>query len=168
VIIVEATSADFEIIRTLAQKIWTVSYKKILPPQQIAYMLDLFYSDNGLRDALVSGHQFLLLVDRKPLGFAGYQINHLQNTAKLHKLYILPDIQRKGYGKRLLQEVIHRTRMAGNTKLQLNVNRYNDARLFYERFGFTILAEEDIHIGHNYYMEDYVMACDLISLDVGT
>lgn len=43
------------------------------------------------------------------------------------------------------------------TVLELNVNRQNKARIFYEKFGFVIVEEKDIPIGNGYFMNDYVM-----------
>ncbi len=45
----------------------------------------------------------------------------------------------------------------GGTALQLNVNRSNKARFFYEKLGFNVVREEDIDIGNNYFMNDFVM-----------
>jgi ribosomal protein S18 acetylase RimI-like enzyme len=45
----------------------------------------------------------------------------------------------------------------GATTLQLNVNRNNPAKIFYEKLGFAVLNEEDIDIGNGYFMNDYVM-----------
>ena len=43
-------------------------------------------------------------------------------------------------------------------KIYLNVLSSNErANKFYEKFGFNIEKEEDIDIGNNYYMNDYVM-----------
>ncbi|MBS1504124.1 MAG: GNAT family N-acetyltransferase, partial [Bacteroidetes bacterium] len=68
--------------------------------------------------------------------------------------------QGKGYGKILINEVAQRTRDAGKHRLDLNVNRYNKARTFYEKMGFTVAYEEDIPIGP-YWMNDYVMRKEL-------
>ena len=45
----------------------------------------------------------------------------------------------------------------GGVSLQLNVNRNNKAKEFYERQGFAVIKEEDIDIGNGYLMNDYVM-----------
>ena len=45
----------------------------------------------------------------------------------------------------------------GATVLQLNVNRHNTAKSFYEKLGFAVIKEEDIDIGSGYFMNDYIM-----------
>ena len=45
--------------------------------------------------------------------------------------------------------------------LQLQVNRYNKARNFYENLGFTVLYKADFDIGNGYFMNDYVMELSL-------
>lgn len=56
----------------------------------------------------------------------------------------------------LITEVIDNTISAGKHTLDLNVNRYNKAKSFYEKMGFQVAYEEDIAIGP-YWMNDYVM-----------
>jgi ribosomal protein S18 acetylase RimI-like enzyme len=41
------------------------------------------------------------------------------------------------------------------------VNRENKAIGFYNKLGFTIIAEEDIPIGNGFFMNDYVMQISL-------
>ena len=69
----------------------------------------------------------------------------------------MPNTQGKGVGKLLLKEVENRTKMAGNSVLFLNVNKYNKAQKFYNNHGFSIIQEEVIPIGNGYIMDDYVM-----------
>jgi GNAT superfamily N-acetyltransferase len=76
-------------------------------------------------------------------------------------LYCLPVTQGKGYGKILIEEVSRRTKADGKHTLDLNVNRYNKAKTFYEKMGFTVVYEEDIAIGP-YWMNDYVMRRELL------
>jgi hypothetical protein len=52
--------------------------------------------------------------------------------------------------------VINKTLEAGKHTLDLNVNRYNKAKSFYEKMGFAVAYEEDIPIG-KYWMNDFVM-----------
>ena len=69
--------------------------------------------------------------------------------------------QKTGAGKALLQRVEKESKNLGATKLQLNVNRHNIAKTFYERNGFAVIEEADIDIGYGYFMNDYIMEKDL-------
>lgn len=150
---------DINTIGFLAQQIWPDAYKEILTPEQLKYMLKLIYSPKALRRQMVDEqHRFLLVEhDEEPIGFASWGATKEPGVYKLHKIYVLPGRQGKGLGKTLLQFVFETIRSEGAKKLRLNVNRHNKARQFYERMGFAIIAEEDIDIGHGYFMNDFVM-----------
>ncbi len=151
---------DIEKIRDLAGTIWPVAYEKILSPQQLTYMLNLFYSKEALITQLHSGHHFIIAYENNhAIGFASYSIKSSNNPEiyRLHKLYVLPGIQKKGTGSNLLNYIIESIKPLGAKILELNVNRHNEAFHFYTRLGFTISREEDIDIGEGYFMNDYVM-----------
>ncbi|HQW45417.1 MAG TPA: GNAT family N-acetyltransferase, partial [Chitinophagaceae bacterium] len=76
---------------------------------------------------------------------------------KLHKIYVLTSQQGKGTGRFLIDYIISQIRPMGATSLQLQVNRDNAAKSFYEKLGFVILKEADFDIGNGYFMRDYVM-----------
>lgn len=154
-----ADSIDFSTIETIARQTWPAAYGAILTTEQLAYMLDLFYCHEALfQDVTQKNHlYFLAFLEGKAVGFAGIQHHYLPNTTKIHKLYILPQYQRLNIGKQLLNFVSQRTKVDGGNSLTLNVNRYNSAKLFYEKQGFTVLKTEDIALDFGYVMEDYVL-----------
>ena len=103
------------------------------------------------------GHQFFILrEDHTPMGFIDLE-QYSETAAKLHKIYLLPASQGKGYGKLLLRFAFDQASQMGCRLLKLNVNRHNKALGFYERMGFTIDETVDNPIGQGYYMKDYVM-----------
>jgi ribosomal protein S18 acetylase RimI-like enzyme len=69
----------------------------------------------------------------------------------------LPACHGTGAGAALLNEVESEARAQRCASIELNVNKYNPARLFYEKKGFSIMREEVIDIGSGYVMDDYVM-----------
>ena len=150
---------DINTIGFLAQQIWPSTYKNILPAEQIEYMMDLFYSPASLKKQMKEDkHAFILIEDEEgSLGFASYSKISATGIYKLHKIYVLPALQGKGIGKAMIDFIATNIKPLGATALQLNVNRHNKARSFYERLGFTVIQEEDIDIGNNYFMNDYVM-----------
>jgi GNAT superfamily N-acetyltransferase len=153
-------SAVPEIIR-LANISWKPTYKDILSAPQMDYMMQLLYSANTLHQQITQEqHQFILAMDDEGnIGFASYfLIDPNDRTGyKLQKLYINPDQQGKGIGKKLIDFIIEDIKPKGACSLELNVNRFNKATQFYKKIGFEIIREEDIDIGNNYFMNDYVM-----------
>jgi diamine N-acetyltransferase len=157
IIIRDASTDDIKLIHNLAQETWPEAYSKILAPEQLAYMLELIYSESSLQKQFEQDHHFLIVEEnKKPIAFADY--NQLKDTIyKLQKIYALPAQQGKGMGKLLINHVIKKVREQGATALLLNVNRHNKAKQFYEHLGFRVISEEDIDIGEGYFMNDYVM-----------
>jgi GNAT superfamily N-acetyltransferase len=158
----EATVNDVETIRALANEIWWPTYSPILEPEQIEFMLIEIYSHEKLTAQIDQGIQtfLLLLEDDVPVAFAAYSPREEDpGIYKLHKIYCLPSTHGKGYSKILLNVVAEKVAEAGKNILELNVNRHNNAKNFYEKMGFTVTYEEDIPIGP-YWMNDYVMRKD--------
>lgn len=152
----KATTDDINVIRDLAYVTWPVAYAEILSREQLAFMLEKFYSDQALEERFALGHEFLIAEDGLgALGFASFDCTG--ENSHLHKLYVLPSAQGKKLGELLLKKVIFHSRENGCQRLTLNVNRFNKARFFYEKQGFSIDREEDIAIGNGYLMEDYIM-----------
>jgi GNAT superfamily N-acetyltransferase len=155
----DATEQDVSDILQIAEKTWWPTYSHFLSPDQIRYMLDTIYSGETIKTEIAAGPQtFLLLRDeRGPLAFASYAVRPEDPLVyKLHKLYVLPEHHGKGLGRLLIEEIKARLRKKGIGILDLNVNRLNPARFFYEKTGFKIIREEDIPIG-SFWMNDYVM-----------
>lgn len=159
-----ASAADATLIQKLAETTWWPVYQPILGEEQVRYMLNAFYSIEVINQQLNTGSQtYILLYDGDtPKGFAAYSPRTEDPTIfKLHKLYCLPSEQGKGYGKQLINAVEDAVLSHGSNILELNVNRYNKARSFYEYLGYSVIYEEDIQIGDGYEMNDFVMRKEL-------
>ena len=157
--LLEARDQDIPAIIDLAEKTWWPAYSKILSPDQISYMLSVIYAPGTLRKQMTDGSQTYLIVKTEdgPQGFAAFgPRTDAPDVFKLYKLYVLPSNQHKGCGRALIEEVKRRLLSIGVHTLDLNVNRHNPAKDFYEKLGFTVIREEDIPVGP-YWMNDYVM-----------
>ncbi|MBA4056931.1 MAG: GNAT family N-acetyltransferase [Marivirga sp.] len=160
--IVNATLDDVITIQQMAEQTWWSAYSEIISQQQIRYMLDTIYGEEPLKKVMSDGSQEFILVrnDTGHQGFASFgRRKEDPDIFKLHKLYVLPGNQGKGYGIALIEEIKKRLIGQNIRTLDLNVNRYNKAKAFYEKVGFRIIREEDIAIGP-YWMNDYVMRLD--------
>lgn len=151
---------EINVIKDLAYRIWPVAYKSILAADQMEYMLNLIYSPSSLKNQMKELHHKFIIVydDWLPAGFASYSLKiNSYDIFRLHKIYILHELQGKGIGKYLLSKIIDDVKPAGAKFLELNVNRNNKALEFYKKLGFEIISEEDIDIDNGYFMNDYVM-----------
>ncbi|NJC28216.1 GNAT family N-acetyltransferase [Neolewinella antarctica] len=176
--IVEATPADYDTIRKIAHATWPSTFKDILTGEQIDYMLHLMYRRQAIEQQVADGHVFLLLVEGqrgnqnanpspqylkggitkfKPVGYASYQADYLPGTTKLHKVYLLPESQGKGFGKQLIDKVATIARNAGQKALRLDVNYQNKAIGVYEHVGFRKIDRHTTDIGNGFLMEDWRM-----------
>ena len=151
--------ADIPLIRKVTLAVWPQTYSDILSDEQVEYMLEMMYSESSLQYQLtIQQHRFIIAFDDgEPVGFASWSFTPDKNVCRLHKIYVLQNQQGKGTGKKLVEHIIDTVRAAGAAMLELNVNRHNKAKEFYLRQGFTVAREEDIDIGHGYFMNDYVM-----------
>lgn len=154
-----ATAQDVSDIIRIAETTWWMTYSPILPPEQIRYMLEAIYNPDTLRSHIDSGYQEYLMLSDEGISQAFVSYSPRQDDGhiyKIHKLYVLPDNHKKGYGRALIDEIKRRLSGINIHLLDLNVNRHNPARHFYEKVGFKVIREEDVAIGP-YWMNDFVM-----------
>ena len=158
-----ASESDIPLIRQVADVAFPATYREILTPPQLDYMMEWMYSEKSLREQFREGHCFYLAFDGDdPVGYVsverqGERLFHLQ------KIYVLPEVQGRGVGRRLFEQAVAHVRRLcpGACRMELNVNRHNRALHFYERMGMRRLREGDFPIGEGFYMNDYIMGLDL-------
>jgi GNAT superfamily N-acetyltransferase len=158
----DANVHDIELIRTLCAQVWPATYAPILDKGQLDYMMEWMYSPASLQKQFQDGCHFLLLYSKdKPVGYASYQQCRDQHY-KLHKLYVLPEVQGKGAGRFFLSAIQDQIKALQGQSIELQVNRQNKAVYFYQAMGYQISNEVDIAVGNGYYMNDYIMVIHLI------
>ncbi len=165
-----ASDNDIPLIRSLADEAFRDTYREILSPDQLEYMMDWMYSEQSLRRQMgQDGHvYFIAEYFEKPCGYVSVQPLGLQEDGaflfELQKIYLLPAFQGMGIGRKLYAHVASFVRRAANgwpCRIELHVNRNNKAVDFYKHLGMEILRTGDFPIGHGYYMNDYIMGVSL-------
>ena len=159
----KASLADIDHIQIMAHSIWHEVYKDMITYNQIEYMLDTIYNHAMLEKQMKEGQQFFLAIENGLyIGYAAVAPTLREDTFKLEKLYVKPDIHKRGIGKKLLQAVEKYTKLHNGKTITLQVNRKNKAVGFYQKMNFIIDKETDVSIGNGYYMNDYIMIKTLI------
>ena len=153
----KADVEDIPLIRELTFAIWPQTYSSLISKEQVDYMLQMMYSPASLQQQMKDGSTFIIVYeDTLPVGFAAYKpIDPL--TWKLDKIYILSSQQGKGTGKFIINFIVDEIKLQNAKALQLQVNRENKAKDFYEKLGFKIIQTANFDIGNGYFMNDYVM-----------
>ncbi len=156
----KATIEDIPLINELAWIVFPHTYKELLSPGQIEFMMDWMYSPVNLQKQMTEdGHTYFIAYHGdEPAGYLSIQPEG-EHTYHLQKIYVLPSFQGKKLGK-LLQAIkeLH----PEPCQMRLNVNRYNTKAVdFYIRMGMKKVFEGDFDIGHGYLMTDYIMALDI-------
>lgn len=156
----EATLKDIDVIREIAGKTWFITYGEILSAAQMDYMFEKMYSVKSITSQMTEQchHFFIAWSADKPLGYVSVE-QQREDLFHLQKLYILPEAQGKGVGKILFNKATEFAKEKANGKpyaLELNMNRENKARDFYEKMGMCISEVGDFDIGAGYFMNDYI------------
>src|SRR6185503_9166235 len=163
--IVAARETDLPGIAALAGVIWRAHYPGIISAGQIEYMLARMYNLAVMEMEMRRGICYdCLFVEKQMIAFASYGSAHIDEI-KLHKLYVHPDWQHRGFGSLLLRHVeqVARQRMAGT--LCLTVNKANaKAIAAYQKNGFSVRESIVADIGGGFVMDDYFMAKTSVSL----
>ncbi len=157
--LISCNASHLQIIIDLTKEIWPKAYGTILAFDQLEYMIAKFYNELALLELMEKGHVFYLAQDdeARNIGFVSYEIDCVSAKTKIHKLYLLPEKQGAGLGRKLIEFVTKKAIENKQHAIFLNVNKYNKARHFYEKLGFTVVKDEVIAIGNGYVMDDFVM-----------
>ena len=134
---------DIPSIISVALPTWKATYPDMVPPEQIEYILETFYSPTAIRELFEQGWKTVLAEKNgQVVGFACYFRKEGEgNIYRLERLYVLPTSQGDGAGSKLLDAVLQKSLAEGASIIELNVNRKNPAVDFYRRKGFEIVAE---------------------------
>ena len=155
----KATENDIELIRNLAEKSWNSAYVGIISQEQIDYMLSEMYSVEEISSQMKNAnyHYFLIFNESVPAGFIGFENHYEENTTKLHRVYLIPEMKGKGLGKAAIQLLKDEVSTTSDDRIILTVNKANNAKNVYEAQGFKVYDELVLDIGNGFVMDDYLM-----------
>ena len=156
-------------IHDMAEVVFRHTYRDILSPEQMEYMMDWMYSPVNLSRQLDEGHVYYIAFrEDVPCGYISVQPDGVNEEGRLlfhlQKIYVLPSEQGSGLGRILFDKAVSHIREQASGRpaaLELNVNRNNPSIGFYNHLGLRILRQGDFHIGHGFYMNDYIMGMDI-------
>lgn len=150
-----AEQSDIRSISNMAHIIWPAAYGDILSQDQIDFMLEKSYTVEGLAESMVDG-QFFYVLKEEGVAQGFVALRTFTDKVRIEKLYLMPDVQGKGFGKVLIDFAFEKAMKKGKDILELNVNRNNPAYHFYLKQGFKVVETVDIPY-YDYVLNDYVL-----------
>src|SRR5262249_45443721 len=138
-IIRRAEATDLSKVETVARATWGVAYAGIIPDAVQRRLLDSWYSLQSLIRALATNGSSFFVAESggEVIGFAQF-VRRTSESVELKRIYVLPDMQRSGIGKRLRDAGLAEFTEEGLKQITVQVERDNrNGRRFYERAGFA-------------------------------
>ena len=132
------TSKDIACVQQIARETWRETYDNIIPHELQTRFLTSNYSDMMLMKRMEKTIMLIAECNGVPIGFANFTTIDADGDSELTAMYILPDYQQAGYGKKLFLKVL--SHLKGASKLSVYVDEQNLlGRTFYEKQGFQFV-----------------------------
>ncbi|SDA21227.1 Acetyltransferase (GNAT) family protein [Ruminococcus sp. YE71] len=157
------TDEHLRTVAVLADQIWHECYRKILPAQQIDYMVRTLQSFESLKEQLENGTEYYMIeIDGLPVGYYAFEkrsddVLYGKDYLFISKMYLLADIRHKGFASLILKQIRKYARANGFELIKLYVNRKNEHAIsVYKHKGMRLIDELDRDIGEGFVAEDYI------------
>lgn len=139
---------DFDNLYDFMRPIWLETYGQVLPHDQLEYLLDKYFSKDGVRVYRDLGYEYRKIDD---VGVLVY-VDKGEYTY-MDKLYLAPCGRGKGYPKLVFEYLL-----SLGKDVVLNANQRNARAVkCYLKNGFSIEREELVDLGNGMFNPDYVM-----------
>ena len=142
------TERDFDDLYAFMRPIWLETYGKILPENQLEYLMDKYFSKDGAQTYRKLGYQYRKIDDVGVLVYVDRG-----DYTYMDKLYLTPNGRGKGYPKFVFDYLL-----SLGKDVVLNANQKNERAVkCYLKNGFVIEKEELVDLGNGLFNPDYVM-----------
>ncbi|MBR4593540.1 MAG: GNAT family N-acetyltransferase, partial [Bacteroidaceae bacterium] len=126
-----AGNNDLQTIHDMAEVVFRQTYRTILSPEQMNYMMEWMYSLPNLEKQVSQGHTYYIAwADDKPQGYVSVRKDSVDADGTevwhLEKIYVMPSAQGIGLGNRLLETAkqhVRDNKVSVKARIELNVNR---------------------------------------------
>ena len=150
------TTEDIKAVQEIAHISWNDTYEGIIPSPVQKKFLDKSYSTPMMEMRLKRTIVLMAVHEGEPIGFANFTKVDEDGDAELIAIYLKPDYQGIGYGKKLLHSGL--SYLLDGNQLFVYVECENKkGRSFYEANGFEFVEEfAELFEGHPLQTAKYV------------
>lgn len=161
----DAVTDDVDNLAATGQRLFIAAYGNISGAEDIAAHVDDFFSETAVaRELQRRGVRYLLALDGAEIaGFLKLRQDAIpksvpaERALEVQQLYVAPDQQRRGIGRRLMDRAVAIARDVSMQGLWLSVWEEADwAIRFYQRYGFHTVGTTDFWLGDSHF-NDFLM-----------
>ena len=151
-----ASVDDVREIQNVVQTTWNQTYRESIPEAVRKEFVSQAYSTTSLRHRMEANVFLVASHSGSVVGFADFR-SRSSTEAELAAIYVLPEMQGRGIGSRLLRAGIGKITLS--TSLALRVERDNArAQRFYEAHGFRHAGDHAVEIcGHVVHVVEMIL-----------
>ena len=137
----EMDVGDLGAVQEVARITWAETYRGIIPDDELTSFVERAYSEESLKHRMETGVFLVAVLGGEVVGFADFDPEPGKSgEVELAAIYVLPEMQGRGVGTRLLEAGTGR--FASARSFVLRVARDNlGGRRFYEARGFRSVRE---------------------------
>ncbi len=142
--------SDLASVRRITWESWISTYLSFIPETDLKSYFDIHYAEGSFLSMFEDStmHGFVAEMDGEAAGYARLFFNRYENRLYVSSLYLLPDFQGKGVGRRLLDAAERYATEHGLDQLWIGVMVKNRQALdLYRRVGFQFIREEPFTMG---------------------
>ena len=143
------TREDFSIVKNILLITWKNTYT-FIPEKDILFHFKKHYSEDRLIEILNDPYSegIIAEVNSVPTGWLKLFEDHINKKFFVSSLYVLPEYQGFGLGKKLLNEAYRIAKEKRFSKVWLGVMKQNVKSLeWYQNLGFIFNEEEPFQMG---------------------
>lgn len=158
----KADRGDVKALKELAQSLVPDSFKGVLNTSQVDFMIDRYYSQEALQDAIDEGMvYFIASVEGYDCGYVSV-IKHGPDLFLMQKIFIDTTKFNLGIGTMLLNAVFDYVKKEhpGKCAIELIINKHNPGLEFYEKHGMVKVRDKGLDMG-DFYINEEVLSITL-------
>ncbi len=144
---------EFSTLRDFMSPLWHETYGWFLPAAHIDFLLDKYFSKDGLQFYRGAGYEYRNILDNDGNRAGVVVYVHRQHDTYMDKLYLLPFARGKG-----IPTFVFDYLGAFGKDVRLSANQNNQRALkCYQKNGFEIEQTIDVQLGHGMVNHDYIL-----------
>jgi len=147
-----ARGEDIEAIARVEVETWRATYPGILPDRVLVGMSEE-RQQSSWRGLVRFRPGDVIVVEHEQVGLVGFgncgaqRDSSIDFAGEIYTLYVAPEAQNQGVGRRLLLALFERLLEKGRSSALIWVIRANPSRYFYERTGGKLVLTRKIRVG---------------------